>query len=147
MPCCLDRLQEPHLQHLDRGRTFGRFTSLVSTCILNNWHYAEATTITPLDKWLIGLTNKSFVSKDMRLCLSKSTLIFSLVNGLWIFRSWRSGVMFIVKDVVCFIYCVCIVFVVIQMLFNLSKIISATASQLRACFSTFCKSKLHEDLF
>jgi len=40
-----------------------------------NWHYAEATITTPSDKWLICLTKKSFVSKDMRLCLSQYTLI------------------------------------------------------------------------
>jgi len=35
------------------------------------------------------------VSKYLRLCLSKYTPILSLVNGLWIFRNERSGVMFI----------------------------------------------------
>ena len=44
-----------------------------------------------LDKWLICLTKKYFVSKDMRLCLSKYTLILSLVNGLWFFLNKRSG--------------------------------------------------------
>jgi len=58
---------------------------------LYNWHYAEATINTPLDKWLICLTKYFFVSNDMRLCLSKDTLILSLVNGLWIFRMDRSA--------------------------------------------------------
>ena len=38
-----------------------------------NWLYAETTITTRLDKWLIRLTMQSFVSKDMRLCLSKYT--------------------------------------------------------------------------
>jgi len=59
---------------------------------MTNWHYARATITTPLDKWLICLTKYSLVYKDMRLCLSKYTLILSLVNRLWIFRNRRSGV-------------------------------------------------------
>ena len=55
----------------------------------SNWQYADAIT-TPLDKWLI---NWSFVFKDTRLCLSKYTLIFSLVYGIWIFINRRSSVM------------------------------------------------------
>ena len=64
---------------------------------LANWHYAEATIslTTPLDKWQICLTKQSFVSKDMRLCFPKYMLILVLVNGLWISRNGRSGVMFI----------------------------------------------------
>jgi len=50
--------------------------------VLCNWHYSESTITTSLDKWIICLTVQSFVSKDMRLCLSKYTLILPLVNGL-----------------------------------------------------------------
>ena len=64
-------------------------------CRLNNWHYAEANISTPLNKSLICLTKLFFVSKDMRLCLSKYMLFFSLVNRLWMCRNGRSGVMFI----------------------------------------------------
>jgi len=62
-----------------------------------NRHYAEATITTPLDKCLICLTTLYFVSNDMRLWLSKYTLILSLVNKFWIFRKRRSGEMFIVE--------------------------------------------------
>ena len=63
-------------------------------CFLLNLHYAKDSITTPLDKWLMCLNLLSFVPKDMRLCLSKYTLIFSLVNGLCIFRN---GVMFIMR--------------------------------------------------
>jgi len=39
----------------------------------------------------------NWFNKVMRLCLSKYTLILSFVNGLWIFRKGRSGVMFIIS--------------------------------------------------
>jgi len=46
---------------------------------LRRGHYNHA-----LDKWLICSTKWSFVSKDLQLCVSKYTLILSLVNWLWI---------------------------------------------------------------
>ena len=47
----------------------------IASYVSVNWHYAESTITTPLDQWLICLTKYSFVSKDMRLCLSKYTVI------------------------------------------------------------------------
>jgi len=59
---------------------FNSFSSLVWQ--LTNWHYADATITTPLDKWLICLTKLSFVFMNMWLCLSKYIYaICLLVNG------------------------------------------------------------------